>query len=155
MEALREWGICKINPLMWLTIWREHIDSLINNTYKKSLIVTRKPKRSHTYTHEDLDTLSPNKRVKRDIIEEISDSEETLEPSIETPPSPCPYVASPSWVIPDSQDNPVQNILPHDVLNSLLNDPFTECKFDEEEAGQKCINQGADCFRSNSCTLFQ
>lgn len=65
MESLKEWGICKINPLIWLTIWREHIDSLINNRYKKSLIVTRKPKRSMFYSHDENDTLSPAKRIKK------------------------------------------------------------------------------------------
>lgn len=24
MDSLKEWGICKLNPLMWLTIWRDH-----------------------------------------------------------------------------------------------------------------------------------
>lgn len=35
MDILKEWGICKINPLMWLTIWRPHIDSLLKIYTKK------------------------------------------------------------------------------------------------------------------------
>lgn len=157
MDSLKEWGICKINPLMWLTIWREHIDSLINNTYKKSLIVTRKPKRSMVYTHDENDTLSPAKRIKKQSsIDEINEPESPE--LVSTPPSPSIpiYVASPSWVIPDSQETIDPSLLPKSVINSLMNDPFTEnkCELDQDMQGQQCTQHGPNYYRSNSCKLF-
>lgn len=159
MESLKEWGICKINPLMWLTIWREHINSLVNNTYKKSLIVTRKPKRSRIYSHDDSDTLSPAKRIKR--IQDEHDKQPPESPIlINTPPSPTQpyYLPSPSWVIPDSipdsEHEDTTNIITKKVLDSLMNDPFEEkCALDYELDGQQCVIHGLDFYRDADCTL--
>lgn len=150
MENHKEWSICKINPLMWLTIWREHIDSVLKNTYMKSLIVTRKPKRSSTYSHKAIDTLSPAKRLKtnttEDIIEITPSTILSQSQELFTTPQPIDeYVASPSWVIPDTPEEE-QNSIPKNFLQSLLNDPFVEpqCKFDENQPAQCCVNHGTN-----------
>lgn len=88
MDILKEWGICKRNPLMWLTIWRPHIDSLLKNTYNKSLIIARKPKRSALFMQSALDTLSPNKRAKY-VTEEDNDGDDIL--TVEPDSSPANF----------------------------------------------------------------
>lgn len=162
MGDLKEWGICKINPLMWLTIWRDHINSLVNNTYKKSLIVKRKPKRSHLFEHDNIDTLSPNKSLKQDDEQPTSphphdDNEETLSPDIiDTQPSPVPYVASPSWVIPDSYEEKInEQTLPSDVISTLINEELKEkCILNSEQEGQECVNHGPNYYRDICSVTF-
>lgn len=143
---------------MWLTIWREHIDSVIKNTYMKSLIVTRKPKRSLEYSHKAIDTLSPAKRIQistTDEIVEITPSDELSQSPelIQTPSPVVEYNASPSWVIPNTQDLTHSNI-PKSVIESLVNDPFTyeKCELDGSENGQSCIIHGANYNRLD-CNL--
>lgn len=33
MSALKEWGKIELNPLMWLTIWKRHINAYISNEH--------------------------------------------------------------------------------------------------------------------------
>lgn len=118
----------------------------------KSLIVTRKPKRSLEYSHKAIDTLSPAKRVKlatSDDIVEITPSDDLSQTPdiIETPPSlAVEYNASPSWVIPDTDDTITNTDIPRAILESLMTDPFTEqqCKLDDTLEAQACITHGAN-----------
>lgn len=137
---------------MWLTIWREHIDSVIKNTYMKSLIVKRKPKRSLEYSHKAIDTLSPAKRAK------VITTNEPIEisPDIIDCPTYQPseyFPESPSWIIPDTQPD---TSIPTTFLNSLLNDPFVEkvCTPDVNKDGQACSVHGTK-FYDPACNFFK
>lgn len=142
----------------------ERTHSLVNNTYKKSLIVKRKPKRSATFKHDDIDTLSPNKRIKRNVDDkpespkQYDDDEQTLSPDVYiTPPSPCPYVASPSWIIPDSLEEKInEETLPNDIIKSLINDELEEdnCKLNSQQEAQECKSHGPNFYKDMFCNLF-
>lgn len=65
MPQLKTWGVIELNPLMWLTIWRPHIEKYTNNTYTVLEAETcRQPKRSKRYNYTQTDHDSPQKRKK-------------------------------------------------------------------------------------------
>lgn len=52
MSKLEKWGEIELNPLMWLTVWKRHIDKFTNNEYHKLIAELEseedKPKQAKT-----------------------------------------------------------------------------------------------------------
>lgn len=77
MNKLVEWGAIELNPLMWLTIWRKHIDSYNEKNYYTEISdIHGQPKESSRYIVMDSDTYSPKKkkihsRVRRNLEREL------------------------------------------------------------------------------------
>lgn len=63
MQQLLQWGSIELNPVMWLTIWRDHIDNYINNKIDTEYICEETiPKSSTKYTYSRADSYSPTKK---------------------------------------------------------------------------------------------
>lgn len=70
MPQLKQWGVIELNPLMWLTIWRTHIEQYINNSYNVVETNTQtQPKRSKRYSFTQTDQDSPKRRKKKQLKE--------------------------------------------------------------------------------------
>lgn len=58
-----QWGSIEINPVMWLTIWRDHIDKYINNKIDTEYVCEESmPKNLSRYAYSRADSYSPAKK---------------------------------------------------------------------------------------------
>lgn len=63
MPQLQEWGSIELNPIMWLTIWKEYIDKFVRDEYKSEHVKKHKlPQESGKYRENDTDMYSPAKK---------------------------------------------------------------------------------------------
>lgn len=59
-----KWGAIELNPLMWLTIWRTHIDNYIEKNFRPEYLSGEdQPKSSRNYRHLPSDCYSPKKKL--------------------------------------------------------------------------------------------
>lgn len=76
MPQLKEWGRVELNPLMWLTIWKIHIEKYVTNTYNQTFIEENRPKSSTLFSAENTHYSSSKKimnflTTKRKLQEEL------------------------------------------------------------------------------------
>lgn len=53
MPQLKDWGKVELNPLMWLTIWKDYIEKYVNNSYSETCIENDGPATSTLFTASD------------------------------------------------------------------------------------------------------
>lgn len=58
-------GAIELNPVMWLTIWRDHIDNFINKIDSEYITEENTPKNSTRYCYSRADSYSPEKKKKK------------------------------------------------------------------------------------------
>lgn len=67
MQQLLQCGSIEPNPVMWLSIWRDHIDNYIHNRIDTEYVCEKSmPKISTKYTYSRMDSDSPAKKRSRD-----------------------------------------------------------------------------------------
>lgn len=90
MEVLKTWGVIELKPLMWLTIWRNHIEKFANNKYTVlDLETKREPKRSKRYRKIQFQRCRPRlaqkkrqkKPVKRNLFDDFQEEPCELDPN--------------------------------------------------------------------------
>lgn len=63
MQQLLQCGSIEPNPVMWLSIWRDHIDNYIHNRIDTEYVCEKSmPKISTKYTYSRMDSDSQRKR---------------------------------------------------------------------------------------------
>lgn len=63
MPQLQEWGATELNPIMWLTIWKDYISKFVLLEYKAENEKKHKlPEESGRYRENNTDTYSPAKK---------------------------------------------------------------------------------------------
>ncbi|CAE1233597.1 unnamed protein product [Acanthosepion pharaonis] len=86
MPRLEKWGKVELNPLMWLTVWKRHIDKYANNEYHEILTELEmdddEPKQAKTLLYFiQWDGASPKKRrrlyrVKKTLAAQLQQEDE-------------------------------------------------------------------------------